>query len=84
MLAASFGPKVVEEKASENVKRLSPVRETAHVVSLKVRGVVFLFEDNFPEKDEGLGDGEVVGRLPFIPRAMEGIPGLLGGVQSMR
>jgi hypothetical protein len=78
MLAASFGPEVVEEKASENVKRLPPVRKTARVVSLKVRGVVFLFEDSFPEKDEGLGDGEAVGRLPFIPSATEGIPGLLG------
>jgi len=78
MLAASFGPEVVEEKTSENVKRLSPVRETTRVVSLKVRGVVFLFEDSLPEKDEGPGDGEAVGRLPFIPSATEGIPGLLG------
>jgi hypothetical protein len=79
MLAASFGPEVVEEKASEDVKRLSPTRESARVVSLKVRGVVFLFEDSFPEKDEGPGDGEAVGCLPFIPSATEGIPGLLGG-----
>jgi len=74
MLAASFRPEVVEEKASENVKRLSHVRETARVVSLEVWGVVFLFEDNFPEKDEGPGDGEMVGRLPFLPRATESIP----------
>jgi len=79
MLVASFGPKVVEEKTFENVKQLSPVRETARVVSLKVLGVVFLFEDNFPEKDEGPSDGEAVGRLPFIPSVTEGIPGLLGG-----
>ncbi len=78
MLAASFRLEVVEEKASENVKRLSLIRETARVVSLEVRGVVFLFEDSFPEKDEGPGDGEVVGRLPFIPCATEGIPSLLG------
>jgi len=79
MLAASFGPEVVEEKVFENVKRLPSVRETTRVVSLKVQGVVFLFEDSFPEKDEGPGDGEAVGRLPFIPSATVGIPGLLGG-----
>jgi hypothetical protein len=45
---------------------------------LEVRGVVFLYEDNFPEKDEGPGDGEAVGRLPLLPSAMEGIPSLLG------
>ncbi len=79
MLAASFGPEVVEEKGSENVKQLPPVREATRVVSLEVRGVVFLFEDSFPEKDEGPGDGEAVGGLPFLPRATKGIPGLLGG-----
>jgi len=36
MLAASFGPEVVEEKASEDVKWLPPVGEAAHVVTLKV------------------------------------------------
>jgi hypothetical protein len=79
MLATSFGPEVVEEKASENVKRLSFVGEAARVVLLKVRGVVFLFNDGFPEKDEGPGDGEAVRRLPFIPSATERIPGLLSG-----
>ncbi len=78
MLAASFGPKVVEEKAYEDVKRLSLVRETAPVVSLEVRGVIFLFEDNFPEKDEGPGDGEAVKHFPFLPCATEAIPCLLG------
>jgi hypothetical protein len=45
---------------------------------LEVRGVVFLFKDSFLEMDEGLGDGEVVGRLPLLPSATEGIPSLLG------
>jgi hypothetical protein len=52
------------------------------VVALKVQGVVFLFEDSFPEEDEGPGDGEAVGRLPLLPllpSATEGVPGLLGG-----
>ncbi len=79
MLAASFGPEVVKEKASEDVERLSSIRVAASVVALKVRGVVLLFEDSFPQKDEGLGDGEAVGRLPFIPSATESIPSLPGG-----
>jgi hypothetical protein len=78
MLAASFGPEVVEEEASKNVERLTFVRETARVVSLKARGIVFLLEGSFPEEDERPCDGEMVGRLPFIPSATEGIPGLLG------
>ncbi len=79
MLVASFGPEVVEEKASEDVKRLSSVRVATSVVALKVRGVVLLFEDNFPQKDEGPGDGEVVGRLPFILGATKSTPSLPGG-----
>jgi hypothetical protein len=79
MLTASFGPKVVEEEGSEDVERLSPVREAAGVVALEVRGVVLLFEDSFPQEDERPGDGEAVGRLPFIPSVTESIPRLLGG-----
>ncbi len=78
MLAASFGPEVVEEKAFEDVKRLSSVREAAGVVVLEVRGVVFLFEDSFPQKDERPGDEEATGRLPDLPSATESIPCLLG------
>jgi hypothetical protein len=52
MLAASFGLKVVEEKASKNVERLTLVRETARVVPLKARRIVFLLEGSFPEEDE--------------------------------
>jgi hypothetical protein len=79
MLAASFGPEVVEEEASEDVERLSSLGEAAGVVALEVRGVVFLFEDSFPQKDERPGDGKAVGRLPDLPSATEGIPCLPGG-----
>jgi len=78
MLAASLEPEVVEEKASEDVKRLSFVREAAGVVALEVRGVVFLFKDSFPQKDVKPGDGEATGRLPDLPSAMESIPSLPG------
>jgi hypothetical protein len=79
MPAASFGPKVVKKKASEDVERLSPIRVAASVVILEVRGVVLLFEDSFPHKDERPGDGEAVGRLPFSPGATESVPSLSGG-----
>ncbi len=49
------------------------------MVALEVRGVVFLFEDGFPEQDEGPGDGDAIGSLPHFPSATEGIPGVLSG-----
>jgi len=79
MLAASFGLEVVEEETSKDVERLSSVGEAAGVVALEVRGVVFLFEDGFPQKDESPGDGEAAGRLPNLPSATEGIPSFPGG-----
>ncbi len=79
MPAASFGPEVVEKKASEYVERLTSVGEAVSVVALEVQGVVLLFEDRFPKKDEGPGDGEVVGRLPFGPDTTESIPRFAGG-----
>jgi hypothetical protein len=77
--SASLGPEVVEEKTTEDVERLPVVGETACVIALEARGVVFFFEDRFPEKDEGPGDGDAVGRPPFVPGATEGVPGPLGG-----
>jgi hypothetical protein len=74
-----FKPEIVQEKASEDIERLSSVGEATRVISVKVRGVVFFFEHRLSKEDEGPGDGEAVGRLPFVPDAEEGIPGLLGG-----
>ncbi len=48
MLAASFGPEVVEQKAPEDVERLSSIGEAARVIAVEVRGVVFLFEHGLP------------------------------------
>jgi hypothetical protein len=55
------------------------VGETTRVVAVEVRGVVLLLEHRLPKENEGPGDGEAVGRLPFALDAKEGIPGLLGG-----
>jgi len=77
MFATSFGPEVVEQKAPEDVKGLSPICEAARVIAMKVWGVIFLFKYGFPKKNEGPGDVGAVGRLPFAPNTKEGIPGLL-------
>ncbi|CAK9266669.1 unnamed protein product [Sphagnum jensenii] len=77
MFATSFGPKIVEQKVPEDVKWLSLIGETARVIAVEVRGVVFLFEHGFTKKNKRPGDVGVVRRLPFTPYTKEGIPGLL-------
>ncbi len=77
MLAASFGPEVVEQKAPEDIERLSSIGEAARVIAVEVQGVVFLFEHDLPQENERPGDVEAVWRLPFAPHAEEGVPGLL-------
>ncbi len=75
-LAASLGPEVVEQEAPEDVKGLTKVGEAACVIAVKVQGVVIFFEDIFPKEDKGPGDVEAVGRLPFVPNTVEGLPSL--------
>jgi hypothetical protein len=73
MFATSLGPEVVEQEAPEDVEGLPMIGEAARVVAVKVRRVVFLFEDGFPKEDERPGDLEVVRHPPFVPNAEEGI-----------
>jgi hypothetical protein len=75
--SAPFRPKVVEEKAPQDVERLTTVSETALVVAMKVRWVVFTFKDGFTQKHGGPSDAEVVGNFPFVPYVEEGVPRLL-------
>ncbi|CAM6017326.1 unnamed protein product [Sphagnum balticum] len=49
----------------------------AHVITVKVRGGVVLFEHGLAKEDEGQGDGEAVKRLPFFPDSVEGFPSQL-------
>jgi hypothetical protein len=49
----------------ENRSGLS-IGEAARVVALEVRGVVFLFEDGFPEQDEGPVDGDAIEKIILI------------------
>jgi hypothetical protein len=76
--SASFEPEIIEQKALKNVEGLSLVGEAIRVVAMEVRGVVLFFEHELPKKNEGLGNGEAVGRLPFAPDTKESTPGLLG------
>jgi hypothetical protein len=78
VLSASFGPEIIEQEAPKNVERLSPVGGATRVVSMEVGGVVLLFEHGLPKENEGPGDGEAVGRLPFALDAEKNIPSLLG------
>ncbi len=47
------GPEIVEQKAPENVERLSPVGEATRVIAMEVRGVVFFFKHRLPKENEG-------------------------------
>jgi hypothetical protein len=76
--SASFGPEIIEQKAPKNVEGLSPVEEVTWVVAMEVRGVILFFEHGLPQKNEGPGNGEAVGRLPFAPHTKESTLGLLG------
>ncbi len=76
VLAASLGPKIIEQEALKDVEGLTAVSESARVIAVKIRGVVIFFENGFPEEDEGPGDVEAVGRLPFVPNTVEGLPSL--------
>jgi len=73
VFATSFGPEIVEQEAPKDIEGLTTVGEIAHVIAVKVRGVVIFFEDGFPKEDEGPSDVEAVGRLPFVPNTVEGL-----------
>ncbi len=77
MPSAPFRPKVVEEEAPQDVERLTTVSETALVVTMEVRWVVFIFEDGLSQEHGGPGDAEAIGGFPFVPYTEEGFPRLL-------
>ncbi len=79
MPPASFGPEVVVEEAPEDVERLSSVGEPARVVTMDVQGIILFLKHSLAKENEGPGDGEVVGRLPFFPDVKEGFPHQLSG-----
>jgi hypothetical protein len=75
MLPASFRPKEVEDKTTKDVKQLSDVGEASYMVPLDPGGVIFSLEDNFTtQHDKWPGQSDVIGRSPFLPYVIEGLP----------
>ncbi len=78
MLPASLRPKKVEDKTAKDVKRLSDVGEASYMVPLDSVRVIFSFEDSFTKQDERPGKKDVIGRSPFLPYVIEGLPSPFG------
>ncbi|CAK9236626.1 unnamed protein product [Sphagnum troendelagicum] len=78
MFLASLGPKEIKDEVAEDVKGLPNVGEAPDVVSMEVRWVVLVLENNFTKHDEGLGKGDIVRRPPFLPNAFEGLSNVFG------
>jgi hypothetical protein len=78
MLPTSLCPKEVEDKTAKDVKRLSNVGEASYMVPLDPEGVIFSLEDNFTQHDEWPGNSDVIGRSPFLPCVIEGLPSPFG------
>ncbi len=76
MLLASLRPKEVEDKIAKDVKRLSNVGEASYMALLDPEGVIFSLENNFTHHDEWPGKSDVIGRSPFLPDVIEGLPSL--------
>ncbi len=72
MLAASFGPEVVEQKALEDVEWLSSISEAARVITVEVRGGRLPFRTRPPP-----GERKAIWQLLFVPHTEEGILGML-------
>ncbi len=78
MFLVSLRPKEVEDEAAKDVKRLSDVGEAPYMVPLDPGRVIFFLEDGFTQHDEWPGESDVIGRSPFMPNVIEGLPSLFG------
>jgi hypothetical protein len=78
MLPASLRPKEVEDKIAKDVKRLSDVGEASYMIPLDPGGIIFSLEDSFTQHDEWPEKSDVIGRSPFLPYVIEGLPSPFG------
>jgi hypothetical protein len=69
MFSTSFRPEIIEKEATKDVERLPGVSEAASVVREEAWGVIFVFQDGFTEKHEGVSVG-----FPFDPNVFVGFP----------
>jgi hypothetical protein len=53
---------------------LSDVGEALDMVPLDPEGVIFSFEDGFTQHDKRPRKSDVIGRSPFLPDVIEGLP----------
>jgi hypothetical protein len=74
MLSASLQPKEVEDEATKDVKRLFDVGEAPYMVPLNPGRVIFSLKDGFTQHDEWPGESDVIGRSPFMPDIIKGLP----------
>ncbi len=77
VFSAPFRPKVVQDKASEDVERLPCVSEIASVVRKEARSVVVELHGDFTQEHKGPSDFEFLVDLPFAPNALESLPRVL-------
>ncbi|CAK9277027.1 unnamed protein product [Sphagnum jensenii] len=77
MLPTSLSPKMVNYEATKNIKWLPGVSETAGVVCKEAGWVLLALPGSLAQKDEGPIDHHVMGRLPFDPYSLEGVPSKL-------
>ncbi len=78
MLSASLQPKEIEDEVTKDVKWLFDVGEAPYMVPLDPGRVIFSLEDGFTQHDEWPGESDVIGRSPFMPDVIEGLPSLFG------
>jgi hypothetical protein len=74
MLFAYLRPKEVEDEAVKDVKWLFNVGEAPYMVPLDPEKVIFSLEDGFTQHDEWPGESDIIGRSPFMPDVIEGLP----------
>jgi hypothetical protein len=78
MLPTSLRPKEVEDEVAKDVKRLFDVGEAPYMVPLDPGGAIFSLENGFTQHDKWPGKSDVIGRSPFFPDVIEGLPSLFG------
>ncbi len=78
MLSASLWTKEIEDEATKDVKRLSDVGEAPYMVPLDLERVIFSLEDDFTQHDKWPWESDVIGRSPFMPDVIEGLPSPFG------
>jgi hypothetical protein len=78
MFLAFLRPKEVEDEVAKDVKWLSNVGEAPYMVPLNPGRVIFSLKDSFTQHDEWPGESDVIGRSPFMPDVIEGLPSPFG------